>query len=738
VILPESLSHEPLQFQKIIEVKEELNQDQLTLALRKFLAQWGISPTEKQEASYLLAKLLQKSSKQSDLEGALAGFQVSKDFEPLRQLSLWHGGEVAALIGKEKVVRELLNQFLNGGQSEEDRAKAQYGLAQSYLRGNEPDKARAAFEAIQKQYPGSPYAIGSNYYLGEITWDKATAQKPDAAATAGADSASPSPDNQLNDAGSSPATTASATTQKTSALQVTDVSTLKSALDLFVAYLRLSPTGHFSENARGRLQEARAGVPLQLTSDQFDAIAYSFYASGKWIEALSLWSQYPRENRLLEVATCQAHTHQITAARATLLRAVKSPAGAAGYVPAANYVCLSLSKEEATNFWKQVLQALSQHRDGALWNIAIRLSPPASLQYFQKLANEYPSSRYAAESHWWLFWEAAQHKTGKELLSLIPQADKLAQTYKSSRAAPRFLFWAGKIAEHARNGKQAADDYRNILHAYSSDYYAFRAADRLAQLEKKSLPFGWLKKYIGAIPDSWSLPEPSKLKNNELSGTVTELIKLKEYEEPLQFLTDHDTETKAWLLGKLHQPIRSIATATKELQEASLKAPVWQYAYPLHYSSEIQDNCRKFSNVDPYLMHSLVREESHYDPDALSSSKAIGLTQVMPGTAYGVAKLLRITVTDPKEFFSPALNLKLGTEYFSYTLSRFQNNSLYAVAGYNGGAGAVKSWVSKEHARGNDDPDAFVENIPFRETREYVRKVFGSYWNYIRVYGKLN
>jgi soluble lytic murein transglycosylase len=107
----------------------------------------------------------------------------------------------------------------------------------------------------------------------------------------------------------------------------------------------------------------------------------------------------------------------------------------------------------------------------------------------------------------------------------------------------------------------------------------------------------------------------------------------------------------------------------------------------------------------------------------------------MPGTAYGVAKNLNIPIKNPNEFFAPSLNLKLGTKYFSYSLSRFQNNALYAVASYNGGAGAVKSWIAVQHHKGNDDFDSFVENIPFRETRDYVRKVFGSYWNYLRVYG---
>jgi len=131
------------------------------------------------------------------------------------------------------------------------------------------------------------------------------------------------------------------------------------------------------------------------------------------------------------------------------------------------------------------------------------------------------------------------------------------------------------------------------------------------------------------------------------------------------------------------------------------------------------------------LAHAFVREESYYNRFALSSSKAIGLTQVMPGTAYGVAKRLHISIPNANAVFEPALNLQLGIDYFSLCLSRFNNNPVLAVASYNGAAGAVRSRINKQ---GMDDLDAFVENIPFRETREYVRKVFRSYWTYYTIY----
>jgi soluble lytic murein transglycosylase len=237
---------------------------------------------------------------------------------------------------------------------------------------------------------------------------------------------------------------------------------------------------------------------------------------------------------------------------------------------------------------------------------------------------------------------------------------------------------------------------------------------------------------------SWDWPEPAAVGKNTAavaSQPFWELVRLKEYQESRDLLPDPDPELNAWLAAQLNQPQQTITIASAHLSGQANSTPLWQYSFPFLYAQEIQKNCTGRKNVDDYLMHALVREESYYNHLAVSSSRAIGLTQVMPGTAYGVAKNLRISITSPAALFDPALNLALGTSYFSLCLSRFHENSLFAVASYNGGAGAVRSWINRA---GSNDLDVFVENIPFRETREYVRKVFRSYWTYYTIYQNLH
>jgi soluble lytic murein transglycosylase len=102
--------------------------------------------------------------------------------------------------------------------------------------------------------------------------------------------------------------------------------------------------------------------------------------------------------------------------------------------------------------------------------------------------------------------------------------------------------------------------------------------------------------------------------------------------------------------------------------------------------------------------------------------------QVMPGTGSWIAKKIDL---EQYNLENPNDNIKLGTWFLDYTHGEYNNNSLLAVASYNAGPGNVSKWVTKY---GFTDPDAFIELIPFPETKGYVESVFGNYWNYLRLY----
>lgn len=136
-------------------------------------------------------------------------------------------------------------------------------------------------------------------------------------------------------------------------------------------------------------------------------------------------------------------------------------------------------------------------------------------------------------------------------------------------------------------------------------------------------------------------------------------------------------------------------------------------------------------STDPFLMLALVREESRFDPFALSRAGAVGLAQIMPETGAMIAGELDHEHFHTDDLFKPEINLRFGSFYLDKMLAQFGQLE-YALAAYNAGPHRVTKWLSGLEHRPTDE---FVEMIPFAETRKYTKRVLASYWNYTRIYG---
>ena len=164
-----------------------------------------------------------------------------------------------------------------------------------------------------------------------------------------------------------------------------------------------------------------------------------------------------------------------------------------------------------------------------------------------------------------------------------------------------------------------------------------------------------------------------------------------------------------------------------EYQALSQQLTYWQARYPFPFLEEIETWSQK-RQLNPLLVTSLIRQESRFEPKIRSVAGAMGLMQVMPGTAKWIAEKINLKQYNPE---NPNDNIQLGTWFLDYTHQQYDNNSLLAVASYNAGPNNVSKW---RRNLGISDPDEFVEAIPFEETKGYVRQVFGNYWNYMRLY----
>jgi len=151
------------------------------------------------------------------------------------------------------------------------------------------------------------------------------------------------------------------------------------------------------------------------------------------------------------------------------------------------------------------------------------------------------------------------------------------------------------------------------------------------------------------------------------------------------------------------------------------------YQYPRAYWSRVTA-AADAARLDPYVVVALMRQESLFDPDAVSPAAAYGLMQLLPSTASRVAG----TTIEPRQLFDPTTNIGLGTRYLRLLLDRYDGNLAKALAAYNGGEEAVAKWERRTPGAATDE---FVETISYRETRHYVKQVLGNYRRYRRLYG---
>jgi len=168
--------------------------------------------------------------------------------------------------------------------------------------------------------------------------------------------------------------------------------------------------------------------------------------------------------------------------------------------------------------------------------------------------------------------------------------------------------------------------------------------------------------------------------------------------------------------------MRALKRALPYAATASIKSsplPYWRILFPEPYWSAIKEEAAK-NNLDPYLVASLIRQESEFNPSAISPANAYGLMQLLPSVGRALAHQEGITGFQTYQLLDPATNIRLGTRYLRQTLNKFGGVTEYALAAYNAGDERVVDWQAAGPYQGIDE---FVESIPFTETREYVESI---------------
>lgn len=381
--------------------------------------------------------------------------------------------------------------------------------------------------------------------------------------------------------------------------------------------------------------------------------------------------------------------------------------------------------------WTQMLKFAQTNnikgQDYILYKLAGLSPKEKSILLYTEIEEKYPNSNYAPESLWNVFWS----KYGKKDYS---QAEKLAikhlKSYKNVNSTTRVAFWLAKTELKLNKAQEAHNLFSKIASKYPDDYYGLRAE----YIANRKNDF-WTTQTGKKIPlQKEGLEFPISLSHLDIKDLklINTLFEMGDYEIWLDANFDNKI-VESWFELRKEKKTRSTVLARDAIKEMSIKpsflSAAYKLAYPRHWVEEINIASSKLG-LDPYYIIALIKEESHFDEHAKSSSNASGLMQLMPATANYMIGKLSIDIPVLANLENPRTNIYLGCHYLKYLKDRF-NDDLLVTAAYNGGEGAVSRWVK---LYGTQDYDEFVENIPVDETGNYVKKVFKSYHLYKKIY----
>jgi soluble lytic murein transglycosylase len=361
--------------------------------------------------------------------------------------------------------------------------------------------------------------------------------------------------------------------------------------------------------------------------------------------------------------------------------------------------------------------------------------------HYSLLVKMFPNSTYAASAHWRAAWMNYRLHNYSEAARLM---DEQIQGYPAGIEVPSALYWRGRIyEEQEQNFAQAANYYRALTASYINFYYAMLARQRLNVLKGQtattapaavlsSVPKPIVPFLTGELPEN----EPHLIKARLLANAA-----LNEYIGPEIQASPTSNEWGALAQAEIFTSYGETTRALQAMKHSGIsffalpldQVPTvyWKVLFPQPYWSDLVTNSQK-NGLDPYLVASLIRQESEFNAGVVSHANAWGLMQLLPSVGKSMAKKDGVKGFNTNELLNPTVNLELGTTNLRLVLDRFGGQPEYALAAYNAGDVPVRQWMS---AGSYKDIAEFVESIPYTETRDYVQAILRNREIYRALYG---
>ncbi len=366
-----------------------------------------------------------------------------------------------------------------------------------------------------------------------------------------------------------------------------------------------------------------------------------------------------------------------------------------------------------------------------------------AIDQYRELDQRFRNDPRASYAHWKSTWLSFRQGRTEEAKA---EFQRHIELYPASNEVPAALYWRARVAEEQGDLVTARNYYAKCADRFKNYYYGVIARQRVVAL--KGLPNSNDDALLNRIPALQPFKEEAQSEDPPLDDLRVQKAKLLENGGLIDFAIKelqgaNGGKGPNWAtleialmyrdLGQHHRALQFLKRSVPSYYSLDLKAlprKYWDLLFPRPFWTDL----RRYSMenaLDPYMVASLIRQESEFNPGALSHANAWGLMQLLPNVGKGEAKELKLKHFATEQLLVPNINLQLGTRYFKEMTNKYNGQVEYALAAYNAGSNRVDDWRSQGNFR---DVAEFVESIPFTETREYVQAIVRNAEVYRQLY----
>jgi soluble lytic murein transglycosylase len=346
---------------------------------------------------------------------------------------------------------------------------------------------------------------------------------------------------------------------------------------------------------------------------------------------------------------------------------------------------------------------------------------------FREMLDRFPAGRFAERAAWKAGWTAYREGRFTDALHYFDQG---SAQFPRSDYRPAWLYWSGRAAQQAGDVETGVARLRLAATDYHNSYYG-----RLAVTRLKETRGGLVKPTLQKAPAAVSIPTAAQIATLLSVGLYRQAMDELQYAQRMWGDSPQLQATIALThrrLGNVRAGINAMKRAYPQYLAAggeTLPPEILRVIFPVEYWPLLQKYAKQ-RGLDPFVVAALVAQESNFDPVVRSHANAYGLMQILPSTGRQYARKLGVRPFSTRRLTEAETNVRLGTQIFADSIRKF-GGVHFALAAYNAGDSRVIRWQREKPGLPQDE---FIDDIPFPETQNYVKRILGTAEDYRYLY----